>query len=162
MLFREWHLDYRGALFTITANTSLLHNSTQKPLQRCSQNKEGSSASMWIFGEFSVWLFSGFRRKTVVHSNLRVHLFWLQWLIVIVNTVLAVYCYMHTKRVFLLDVVTWNIHNTTLSKCNPRKVPPPHHPLLSFLSPVLTQSSIFQILKGSHIAPVTHFKCIPD
>lgn len=135
MLFREWHLDYRGALFTITANTSLLHNSTQKPLQRCSQNKEGSSASMWIFGEFSVGVFSGFGWKTVVHSDLRVHLFWLQWLIVVVNSVLAVRCYMHTKRVFLLGVVTWNIHTTALSKCNPRQVAPPPHTITTHFYP---------------------------
>lgn len=41
---------------------------------------------------------------------------------------------------------------------------PMHSPdlLSSFLSPVLTQTCIFQILEGSHFAPVTHFKCISD
>lgn len=50
MLFSEWHLDYRGALFTITVNTSFFTIALLSLSKPCTQNKEGISAVMWISG----------------------------------------------------------------------------------------------------------------
>lgn len=168
MLFCEWHLDYRGALFTITVNTSFITIALLSlgiaalRIKKVFQQWCGFLRIQSLLGG----IFSGFRRQTRSRFKAQV-------------------CFVISTVRFSALTAMYDPHHCHL----PRDASPPElllrsqawfqfrhliknihwqlslqhlHPLLSFLSPVLTQTSIFLILEGSHIAPVTHFKCISD
>lgn len=174
MLFTEWHLDYRVALLTITFNTSFFTIALEVEATWLSGKKKNSiSPVMWLFegGSCNI-LVDIYRQKT--GGSL---IFWTVFLLFSQHWVTCLdfnswssslsalsQCtsstFRYTDIQVLPCVVYVNIHWTTLSNCNPQDPPPTC--FLSRPSLVLTQTSNSLILEGSHIALVTHFKCISD
>lgn len=185
MLFSEWHLDYRGALFTTTVNTSFstiallsLGNAALRI-----KNKERVSAAMWIWGTQRLlrgysrdlegdgggkhWRCMWFGEKRAPVAICTEGCFCLNATLKTLSSLLSSSCTTSTvvtlKYRDIQFLLCKNIHCAPLSKCKPQQLSLHHLPLSwSLLSPVLTQTSIFLILEGSHIALVTHFKCISD
>lgn len=143
MLFREWHLDYRGALFTITVNTSFFTIALRSLCSAALRIKEvfQHRCGFWGYRVYCVGILSpGFRRETLaLHFNTRVYLFWLQRMITIIISIImmrhaAPELLLHAdRRMFLLRTVIWNIHPTALSKCNPRQLSLQHPPPPDFI-----------------------------